>query len=577
MRLWIFTIALSFALHAQTGVIISQPFGPDSNPAPKPATPVPPEDLCTVQGQVVNTVTGEPLKKANLNLQRTDMTPSMMSVPTSYSTSTDASGKFAMKDIESGKYLLTVMRNGFVTTTYGSRGPFRPGTTISLSRGQNLKEVNFRLTPHGVVTGRIVDEDGEPVASARVQLMTYRYQQARKTLMPSGAGNTDDLGEYRIFGIAPGKYYLSATAANQMSGFAQDRSAAPPPEEDYVPTYYPGTTEIATAAQLNVTPGGQLRDITLRLSKARTVHVKGHVTYSVTGNQRVVIYLQPRALGMLGGMGLRPTQVDAKGDFDIRGVAPGQYSLTAMVNDGSKSYQGRLQIDVGSSNIERANVTIGPGIEVAGKVRIDGTETTDLANVRIMLQPREFGGMMFGGVSQGKISDDRAFKLQDVAPGLFNLALMGLPPGFYVKSIRSGDTDVLSTGLNTEVAPAPLEVVLSPNAAQVTGSVQNPSTNSPMAGATVVLIPQEKERKEQQAFYKVATSDQNGAFTLRDVQPGDYRVFAWEDMEAGAYMDPDYVKPVENKGEALTLRESDKKSLQLTLIPADAANGAQRE
>ena len=198
-------------------------------------------------------------------------------------------------------------------------------------------------------------------------------------------------------------------------------------------------------------------------------------------------------------------------------------------------------------------------------------------NIRIMLQPRELGGAMFGGVSQGKIADDRAFKLQDVAPGLFNLMLMGLPSGFYVKAIRSGEIDVLSNGLNTEVAPAPLDVVLSPNAAQVTGSVQNPSTNSPMAGATVVLIPQEKDRKEQQTYYKAVTSDQNGAFTFKDVPPGEYKVYAWEDVEMGAYMDPDYVKPIESKGEALTLRENDKKSLPLTLIPAESANGAQRD
>jgi hypothetical protein len=337
-----------------------------------------------------------------------------------------------------------------------------------------------------------------------------------------------------------------------------------------VPTYYPGTTDVATAAPLQVAPGGQLRDIVFRLSKARTVHVKGHVSYSVAGRQRPMVYVQPRSPNMGIGMPFRPTQVDPKGDFDIRGVAPGSYSLTAVINDGSKSYQGRAVIDVGSSNIEAANITIGPGVEIPGHVQIEGSGTADLANVRVMLQPRETGGVMFGGFSQARITDDRGFKMPDVSPGLFNVVVMGLPSGYYVKSIRSGETDVLLSGLNTEGAPAPLEMVLSPNAAQVTGSVQNPSANTPMAGAAVVLIPQEKDRKEQQTYYKMVTSDQNGAFTFKDVAPGDYKVFAWEDVEMGAYMDPDFMKPVENKGESLTLRESDQKSVQVTLIPADA-------
>src|SRR5260370_25644754 len=100
-----------------------------------------------------------------------------------------------------------------------------------------------------------------------------------------------------------------------------------------------------------------------------------------------MVYLLPRT-SSIGGP-LRPTQVDAKGDFDIRGVAPGSYSLTAVINDGSKSYQARAPIDVGSANIEKNNLTIGPGIEVTGHVRIEGTETADLSNFRLMVQPRD--------------------------------------------------------------------------------------------------------------------------------------------------------------------------------------------
>jgi hypothetical protein len=570
MRLCVSLLIFFFELAAQVGGV-GQP--PPQNPAAgqtaPAAHPSAPEDLCTIQGQVLNAVTGEPLNKANLNLQRTDLTPDVMSMPVSYSTSTDASGKFAMKDIEAGKYRLNVNRNGYVSTSYGARSPGRPGTTLSLLHGQSLKDIVFRLTPHAVITGRILDEDGDPIPNVRVQLMTYRYQQGRKQLLYSNGGSTDDLGEYRIFGVASGKYFLSATAGTQTYGLVQDRSASPQPEEDYVPTYYPGTTDVATAAQIDVPPGGQLRGLTLSLTKAHTVHVKGHVAYGLPGRQRVMVYLQPRGT-MSGPMALRPSQADAKGDFDIRGVGPGSYSLTAVINEGSKPYQARAPVEVGSTNLEKVSLVIGPGIEVTGHVGIDGTETMDLSSVRLMLQPRETGGIMFGGFSPARLDEGYSFRLQDVTPGVFNLMVTGLPSGAYVKSAHSEQTDVLVSGLNTEVPPAPVEVLLSPNAAQVTGSVQNRDTGNPVPGATVVLIPQEKERREQQTYYKQVSSDQNGGFTFKDVVPGEYKVYAWEDLESGAYMDPEFMKPIESKGEPLALREKDQKSVQLTMIPADS-------
>jgi len=540
--------------------------------ASRPATPSAPEDLCTVQGQVMNAATGEPLKKANLTLQRTDATPDMMSMPVSYSTTSDAAGKFAMKDIEAGKYRLSVNRNGFVTTAYGARAPNRPGTTLTLLKGQSAKDIVFKLTPHGVVTGRILDEDGEAISNVRVQLMNYRYQQGRKQLAYASGASSDDLGQYRIFGVAPGKYYLSATFNPQSFGPVQDRSAAPQPEEDYVPTYYPGTTEVATAAQLEVAPGGQVQGIDLKLTKAHTVHVKGHVAYTVPGKQRVMVYVFPRSGGMSGPIPLRPTQPDAKGDFDLRGVAPGSYLVTAIINEGQKIYQGRSNVEVGNTNVENVSLMIGSGMEVTGQVTTEGPDTPDLSSARVFLQTRD-NGIMFGAFSQARVEDGHSFKLPDVSAGVFTVILNGLPSGYYVKSIRSEQTDVMVNGLNTESPVAPLQVVLSPNAAQVSGTVQNHETGNAAPGATVVLVPQEKERKELQNHYKQVSSDQNGSFTFKDVMPGEYKVYAWEDLESGAYMDPDFMKPVEGKGESLSLREKDQKAVQLTLIAAESSGG----
>jgi hypothetical protein len=496
-------------------------------------------------------------------------------LPTSYTTSSDANGQFSMKDLEPGRYRLTADRNGYVTLIYGARGYNKPGTMISLARQQNLTDLALKMTPHAVITGRILDEEGEPVANIHVTLQGYRYIQGRKQLMSTGGGNsTNDLGEYRVFGIAPGKYIVSATPQANGPTISIDRSADAGPEEGFVATYYPATTDPAAATQLDIAAGAQLRGIDMVLSKSRTVHVKGHVTHGLSGRPNATVFIVPRNSGGFGGM-VRNSHVDPAGNFDIRGVSPGAYTLTAVVNDGNTPRQGRVPVEVGTANVDGVNITVGTGVTVKGVLRADSDSSTiDLSNVRVTLQQRE-PGMMFG--APGETRDEHGgFELKNASPDHYNLYVYGLPQGAYVKSVRAGQTDILASGLDltSGAAPESIDVVISPRGAAVTGTVQNEKTGNPAPGAMVVLIPQEKERREQQTYVKLINADQSGAFSLSGIAPGEYRLYAWEDVEPGAYLDPDFLKPIESKGEPLTVGEGDQKTVQLKLIPADSPGAA---
>jgi hypothetical protein len=441
-------------------------------------------------------------------------------------------------------------------------------TTITV--GGHMADLALKLTPQAVITGRIWDDEGEPVVNARVTLQSYRYISGRKQLTSSSPGNTtNDLGEYRLFGVAPGKYYVSVTPVPVGQVFAVDRSASAGPEEDYVPTYYPGTVDPSGASQLDVPAGGQLSGIDLVLSKGRTVHVKGHISHGLAGRQNLSIFLTPRNPGAMIGP-TRNNLIDAAGNFDIRNVTPGQYNLTAVLNEGGMSRQARVQVDVGGSNVEGLNVVIGPAITVKGRLRTEGNSATvDLSNVRLSLQPREPGGVMFGPMAQGKVNADGLFEISNAAADRYNLFVSGLPSGAYVKAIRSEQVDVLESGLDmtSGASPADINIVISPKAAAVTGVAQNPNTGNPAPGAMVVLIPQDQQRKEQMTYYKFINSDQNGAFSLTGITPGEYKAYAWEDIEIGAYMDPDFMKPIEEKGEAVSLQEGEQKTLTLKVIP----------
>src|ERR1035441_9581569 len=171
-----------------------------------------PDDSCAISGQVSNAATGEPVLRALVSLRRVDMSPGVTTIQVSHTAATDAAGQFAMAGIAPGKYRLAAERNGFIVTQYGSRGPGKAGTPLTLEAGQKSSDLALRLTPHGVIAGRVLDEEGDPVSGVDVQVMRLQYMQGRKQMARAGGGSTNDLGEYRAFGLAPGRYYVSATS-----------------------------------------------------------------------------------------------------------------------------------------------------------------------------------------------------------------------------------------------------------------------------------------------------------------------------------------------------------------------------
>ncbi|MBZ5580858.1 MAG: carboxypeptidase-like regulatory domain-containing protein [Acidobacteriia bacterium] len=519
-----------------------------------------PADLCSVEGQVVNSLTGEPVRGASVMLVRTDF----QSVPrtNAYSASSNPSGHFALAGVLPGKYRLNFSRTGFAASAYYSEPSSRLPATLMLEAGQRVTDLVFRVTPNGVVSGRIVDENGDPIPYVQVQLSRFRYLLGRKQMLPAGgSGSTDDLGVYRIFDVEPGRYYLSAQY-RQNTVRVLRLEVAQQVEEEYVPTFYPGVTDFAAAALLSITPGAQLQNVNLRLAKTRTVRVKGRVT-----PPNASLTLAPRN-PTSPATSTRGVAADRDGNFEIAGVVPGAYYLMANVmQSGKPPYSTRQPLDVGPADIQGIAVSIPPPAETTGRFRAEGGKALP-GGLRAQLTLFD-NSFQYGPLAGGLVASDGTFKLENISLDRYYVSVEGLPRGWYVKSIRAGGTDALVSGLDaTGGAPGPLDIVVSPNAGQVTGTAQDANGQQPAAGVTVALVPQEKERRERSSYYREARADEAGAFTFPNVIPGEYKVFAWDRVESGAYMDPEFMKPVESKGEAVTVREGEKANVTVKVIPA---------
>jgi hypothetical protein len=235
-------------------------------------------------------------------------------------------------------------------------------------------------------------------------------------------------------------------------------------------------------------------------------------------------------------------------------------------NDEGKDFSLRRPIDIGNENVDNVSVALTPGLAIKGQVRMDGNGEVSLGNLQIALEPQGF--MM--GRTGAQVKENGSFEMENVSADNYRVNVFGLPPPFYVKSIRMGEADGLETGLDlSRGAGGPLEILLSPNAGQVEGTVLD-AKQQPASVGTVVLVPDVRHRDQPQLF-KLTGLNASGHFTIAGIAPGDYKLFAWQEVESDAYQDPEFLKPYEVQGQSLTIREGSRENMQLKLIPAEAA------
>jgi hypothetical protein len=531
------------------------------------AAQAPADNRSSVAGQVMRADTGEPLRRAVVTMRPAE---GRSSAPLAASTGPD--GRFEMGGIPPGQYRIWVSRNGFLAQEYGQKSYGRPGMPVTLAARQEMTGIAFRMVPQGAISGRVVNEDGEKISYVRIQAFRQGRVQGRRQWTPAGMSATNDLGEYRIFGLYPGRYFLAAQYTSALAPVAAPGDAKPGPdaEEAYAPLYYPGSLDPVRATPVEAPPGADVRGIDFTLVPTRTVRIRGRVKFEASDSlTRPVVALFPRTSAFLGFMGRHGAQVDEKGEFEIRGVTPGSYWLTADMFGENKRLTFRSPLEVGTSSIEGANLVLGPAPVLNGRVRAEADAKVSLGGIRIYLQTQETGSTGSSGFAT--VKPDGAFAVQNLANDVYVLTLArSSDDDVYIKSIRLGDSDVTESALDlTQGVPGPLDITLAPGTAQLSGTVMR--EQQPAAGATVVIVP-EGARRSLSRFYRTGTADQNGAFVMRGVTPGDYKVFAWDELEESIYQDPEFLQPFESKGRAVSLKPQARETVQLELLSGTEAS-----
>jgi hypothetical protein len=518
-------------------------------------------ERCRLEGKVVNSVTGEPVRRARV-IANGQMRPGTrppagqpMTPPPQFSATTDAEGRFAFDVLEPGRYALSAQRDGFSSpTTQG--GITR--ISVSLAARENKTDVLLRVLPLSIITGRIRDEQGDPVRRVQVSAMVYQYSSRGKQLVTRSSGSSNDLGEYRMFDLPPGKYYLKASPQPVLTT-TFTRGARGADEDVLAAAFYPGVSDPEAAAAIEARPGEELRGIDLILRRVRGVSVRGRVVKPAGASGAGMVMLAGDATERAAGV------MDAQGGFEIRGVTPGTYDLTSNMAVAGKRYAGRLPIQVGAADIEGLELRLQPPMDLNGVVRVEGNSSLNPAQTRVALEGRSlsFISTVGGGKEEG------AFTIKGVEPGVYK-PTVSTALDLYVKSVRCGNAEVGDAGLDLSGgAPCDLSITLSANGGQIDGRIDRDSSG-PAVPVFVTLVPSGLRRDPSR--FKMSSVDPTGGFRLPGIAPGAYRLYAWEDVDATAVRyDPDYLKAYESLGQSVQISENGKETVTLKVIgkPAD--------
>jgi hypothetical protein len=526
--------------------------------APK-STPTDKKDQCSISGMVVALAGSQPLRKARVRLASLDDRTRTIGF------TTDASGRFELRALDPGRYNLSVSRAGYVGYNYGEHKPGDPGAVLTLRPGQEVNDLVFRMIPSAVIAGRILDEDGEPMQWIQVSAMQETYAKGKRSLGTSTQVETDDLGQYRLFGLAPGKYFISAVSnAWRRYGGQNDAEDAQPSSEAYAKMYYPGTPDVTKAIAIAVKAGEEIPSVEMLMRPVPVVHVRGRVINLITHkNSSSVVLLVPRTTSQEWSVGELQASIKPDGSFDVGEVAPGSYTLLAASFEEGRFLIARTSVDVSNADMEGLSLTIGAIANVNGRIIWEGQPSVEKDELMVTPRPKDLP-MGFGNYAH--VNPNNSFSLKDLSEGSYTFEVSGQSKDCYIKQAQYSGSDALTDGFTVLVsAPGSLEITISTHGGRVQGAVVD-EDGLPASGVYVALVPDAEHR--QPRLYKTGTTDQYGHFDLRGIAPGDYRLYSWDEVEDGAWEDPEFMKPFEDKGqgEKVSVQEGDTKSVNLVAI-----------
>jgi protocatechuate 3,4-dioxygenase beta subunit len=533
------------------------------------APPPPRTGAAMIRGHVAAADSGQPLRKAQVRLMSVEVGPAARDTRTAI---TDAEGKYEFSGLAGGRYYMTASKGGYISLSYAQEGASDGGRPLQVADAQVVERVDFALPRGGVVTGRITDEYGDPMSNLQVTVAGFAMMNGGRRLMPSGrVATTDDLGEFRLYGISPGQYYVQATWRNPMP-------AAPPGQDDhlgYAPTLFPGVEDVARAQRLTIGAGDTISDVSFAMVPVKTTTITGTVSDSHGRPMSGTLFVGQQSGGGYASMG-GPIRPD--GTFTISGITPGEYTLRAQPNGpfSAAAEVAITKIVTTGEDIAGLQLVASPAPTLSGRVVLASAAAAPPA-VMLTVAPLDPTPMPMGH-GPAHVNDDGTFELT-VQPGRSRLMLIptsvagggAQSGGWTIRSVRLNGVEMIDSGI--DVKPGQnvdkIEVELTNRATALAGLVTD-TNGEPARNATAMAFSQDREHWTGTSRYQgTGRADREGRYTIAGLPPGSYYIVAVERFEPGQLWDPEFLERAMRVATTFVLVEGESRvvDLKLSTVP----------
>lgn len=557
-------------------------------------------------GVVVSADAGRPVRRARVTLAGG-------SPRVGKSVQTDDQGAFRFEELSAGDYTLTTSKPGYVETVFGQKHPGsgRPGTPIRLATDQQLTKISMPLARGAVITGAVFDETGEPVFGINVRLYRWVMSSGSRTLESWGTASSDDRGIYRFPALQPGDYLVStiqqedgefvaftkvgdglklkldldkidkATLYGDVMVAVSKADSMAAATTGFASVYFPGTTDVSSAATLSVAIGEERSGVDFHLQVVPIGKVGGMVMGPDGPAAGAEVQLVNRS--QPPGIGIRSARSGKDGRFSFVGIPPGQYLLFARATPkggqpldaspreaaeflasqaadekkraaiagamaAAAQLWGMAEVSSDGRDVIDVPVTLQPGATVQGRVVFESSTGAPPSAARLTMTLAMVGPHVTGDRIEpppAAVDANGQFTIRGVFPGRYRLAVAGgAPSGYTLKSAVFGGQDVLDlpfelTGVER---PAGGLVTFGTRTTEISGTV-NDASSQPAPGATIIAFSSDErfwtpESRRIRAIRPAA----DGKYTLKDLPPGDYRLIALSDVETGRWFDPAFLR-----------------------------------
>jgi beta-lactamase regulating signal transducer with metallopeptidase domain len=549
------------------------PIGPRAVPSPLPAAnpaqggqpgavapPVPSAPLdrfatgtAVIRGRVQRRDTGAPLRRARVTLRRSGLAEPPAAV-------TDDQGRYELVGLPAGRFTVVALKDGFMTTEYGQDVSAPAGRPIELSDGEVFERADVLLVAGGVLSGQILDDRGEPQGSVVVRAMKQQFVDGVAVPGPAVgiADTTDDLGQFRVFALSEGEYFVGAVAGDP--GAPNMLRPSPASFENAAKTFYPGTLRAREAKAVRVNAGEEVGGLVFSASPRRAFRISGTVT-SATAPLGGTVSLSINEETMSGGRSFSNMPLKPDGSFTTGELAPGEYTLIATLSS-DKTLTARTRVVLEDSDAT-AHLILKPGDTLRGRIAFDaGSSKASIAasSMRLVLDgPATSFQMSFSGI---RVKDDWSFEAGGLG-GPYRLQLR-LPQGWALKSVRHAGRDVTDEPFNFDGADIEgVEITLTQQVTTVTGSVSDSRSQRSLEATVIVLADDPAKWLPGGRYVKRARLDDQGRFVIQGLPPGQYVAAAVTALGAGAETDPAMLARLRRAGVRLTLNDGESRNLEL--------------